>query len=86
MNHPFHVEWYAFVSNTGGLNDNGCKLEIGANDKWFHKNGNPVTDVFFLNYNWSESGLQTSAEARQIFRTQHIRCICRLRPARTRIW
>ena len=63
MNHPFHVEWYAFVSNTGGLNDNGCKLEIGANDKWFHKNGNPVTDVFFLNYNWSESGLQTSAEA-----------------------
>ncbi|KAA3703670.1 endo-beta-N-acetylglucosaminidase, partial [Bacteroides salyersiae] len=23
MNHPFHVEWYAFVSNAGGLNDNG---------------------------------------------------------------
>ena len=63
MNHPFHVEWYAFVSNSGGLSDNGSKLEIGANDKWFHKNGYPVTDVFFLNYNWTESGLQKSVDA-----------------------
>lgn len=63
MNHPFHVEWYAYVSNTGGLSDNGCKLEVGANDKWFQKNGYPVTDVFFLNYNWSESGLQKSVDA-----------------------
>lgn len=63
MNHPFHVEWYAYVSNAGGLSDNGCTLGIGENDKWFHKNGYPVTDVFFLNYNWSESGLQKSANA-----------------------
>lgn len=63
MNHPFHVEWYAFVSNSGGLSDNGCRLEIGANDKWFHKNDQPVTDVFFLNYNWDETDLSKSAEA-----------------------
>lgn len=65
MNHPFHVDWYAFVSNTGQLSDNGCKLTIGANDHWFHHkpSNQPVTDVFFLNYNWSESGLQQSVEA-----------------------
>lgn len=60
---PFHVEWYAFVSNTGGLTDNGCELGVGANDKWFHKNGYPVTDVFFLNYNWDSGDLTRSAAA-----------------------
>ncbi len=63
MNFPFHVEWYAYVSNTGNLSDNGCKLSVGANDKWFQKDGYPVTDVFFLNYNWGESALSTSVEA-----------------------
>lgn len=62
-NWPFHVDWYAFVSNSGGLSDNGCSLGIGENDKWFQKNGEPVTDVFFLNYNWGESQLIKSAEA-----------------------
>ena len=62
LNHPFHVDWYAYVSDQGQLSDNGCKLD-DANDTWFHdtKSGQPVTDVFFLNYNWSENGLQTSA-------------------------
>lgn len=65
LNHPFHVDWYAFVSNYGQLSDNGCKLTIGANDHWFHHQdtNQPVTDVFFLNYNWSESGLQQSVDA-----------------------
>lgn len=63
MNFPFHVEWYAYVSNEGALSDNGSMLSIGANDKWFQKDGYPVTDVFFLNYNWSESALSTSAAA-----------------------
>jgi len=67
LNHPFHVDWYAFVSNTGQLSDNGCKLTVGSNDKWFQNEeiGQPVTDVFFLNYNWTESGLKSSAEAAQ---------------------
>lgn len=62
-NWPFHVDWYAFVSNTGSLSDNGCKLEVGANDKWFQKDGSPVTDVFFLNYNWGEDQLIKSVAA-----------------------
>ena len=63
LNHPFHVDWYAFVSNTGALSDNGCKLTTD-NNNWFHHaaTNQPVTDVFFLNYNWSESGLQQSIE------------------------
>lgn len=61
LNFPFHVEWYAFVSNSGGLSDNSCQLSQGGNDKWFQKDGYPVTDVFFLNYNWSDSDLATSA-------------------------
>ena len=62
---PFHVDWYAFVSNTGQLSDNGCKLTVGANDQWFHNQtiDQPVTDVFFLNYNWSDAGLQQSVNA-----------------------
>ena len=51
------------MSNSGSLSDNGSTLSVGANDKWFQKDGYPVTDVFFLNYNWSESGLSTSANA-----------------------
>ena len=58
---PFHVDWYAFVSNTGALTDNGCTLS-SYNDKWFHDDelGQPVTDMFFLNYNWGASSLSTS--------------------------
>ena len=65
LNWPFHVDWYAFVSNAGALSDNGCKLTIGGNDKWFHNQelDQPVTDVYFLNYNWSADGLKQSAEA-----------------------
>lgn len=58
---PFHVDWYAFVSNTGALSDNGCTLSSN-NDKWFHNDelDQPVTDMFFLNYNWGASSLSTS--------------------------
>ena len=63
LDHPFHVDWYAYVSNYGQLSDNGCKLTT-ANNNWFHNTSynEPVTDVFFLNYNWSESGLQQSVQ------------------------
>lgn len=58
---PFHVDWYAFVSNSGALNDGGSTLTTN-HDTWFmeKETGTPVTDVYMLNYNWSESGLQTS--------------------------
>ena len=66
LGHPFHVDWYAYVSDFGQLSDNGCKL-TGDNDEWFHNKeyNQPVTDVFFLNYNWSEGGLQQSVETAQ---------------------
>ncbi len=63
LNWPFHVDWYAFVSNTGQLTDNGCKL-TSNNDAWFHHKATdqPVTDVYFLNYNWTDDGLRQSVE------------------------
>ena len=62
LNHPFHVDWYAYVSDQGGLSDNGCRLD-DKNDTWFHNTSTdqPVTDVYFLNYNWSEEDLSVSA-------------------------
>ena len=71
LGHPFHVDWYAFVSNTGALSDNGCKLN-SANQNWFHhqQTDQPVTDMFFLNYNWSDAGLSESvATARALGRS-----------------
>ena len=66
LNHPFHVDWYAFVTNTGSLSDDGCKLSSNSQN-WFHHTATdqPVTDVYFLNYNWSESGLATSVQTAQ---------------------
>ena len=72
LNHPFHVDWYAYVSNYGQLSDNSCRLDAN-NQNWFSYtasqqtgnvtafNGQPVTDVFFLNYNWDENDLSVSA-------------------------
>ena len=71
LGHPFHVDWYAFVSNNGQLSDNGCKLDAN-NVNWFHHaaTNQPVTDVFFLNYNWSDAGLATSvAKAEEMGRS-----------------
>lgn len=66
LNHPFHVDWYAFVTNNGQLSDNGCTLSSN-NQNWFHHTATdqPVTDMFFLNYNWSASGLSTSVQTAQ---------------------
>ena len=66
LNWAFHVDWYAYVANDGWLDDNGCKLN-GDNNDWFHhtSTNQPVTDVFFLNYNWTEGGLRESVETAQ---------------------
>lgn len=62
INWPIHVAWYAFVTNNGGLSDDGCRLTTNSQN-WFHNKdiGAPVTDVYFLNYNWDASDLQESA-------------------------
>ncbi|MBO7230779.1 MAG: T9SS type A sorting domain-containing protein [Bacteroidaceae bacterium] len=61
LNHPFHVDWYSFVMNNGYLSDNGCKL-TDANQNWFQYDNTPVTDMFFLNYNWTRGGLEQSVQ------------------------
>ena len=60
---PFHVDWYAFVNNSGRLTDSGSALTSDC-DTWFMEKstGTPVTDVYMLNYNWTETGLNTSVE------------------------
>ncbi|MCF0235385.1 MAG: secretion protein Por, partial [Bacteroidaceae bacterium] len=64
--YTFRVDWYAFVLNTGRLSDNSSKLDAN-NDEWFHNaaTNQPVTDMYFLNYNWREAGLQASVETAQ---------------------
>lgn len=60
-NWHFHVDWYGYVSNSGNLTDGGSTLTANHSN-WFHNDAlnYPVTDVYFLNYNWSEGSLQTS--------------------------
>lgn len=64
--YPFRVDWYSFVLNNGALSDNSCTLS-DDNANWFHhtESNQPVTDMFFLNYNWSEAGLARSVETAQ---------------------
>ena len=66
LNYSFHVDWYAYVLNNGILSDNSCRL-TSNNQNWFHHKSTdqPVTDVYFLNYNWSEAGLAGSARTAQ---------------------
>lgn len=68
LNWPFRVDWYSFVSNTGGLGD---PVSLNDNCKnWFQKDGSRVTDMFFLNYNWTANTLTTSEQkARELGRS-----------------
>lgn len=63
LGYTFVVTWYAYVNNNGYLTDSGCMLNTSANGNWFQKDGYPVTDVYFLNYNWGETALKTSAKS-----------------------
>lgn len=58
-NWPFAVDWYAFVNNNGNLSDGGSCMTSGHTN-WFHKNGEIITDMYMLNYNWGDSQLSTS--------------------------
>lgn len=51
--------WYSLTNNFGDTSSNWDSLN-GANDNWFHKNGNLVSSHFFLNYNWTQRLLSTS--------------------------
>lgn len=58
-NWPFEVDWYAFVTNSGGLSDGGSCLTTNHTN-WFSKNGENVTDMYMLNYNWGDYALNES--------------------------
>ncbi|MBQ3575886.1 MAG: secretion protein Por, partial [Coprobacter sp.] len=55
---PFNNAWYSFTSNGGSYGDYSV-LSSGCVE-WFHYNGKPVSDAYFLNYNWASSQLGTS--------------------------
>ena len=54
----FHNAWYSFTRNDGDIGDYSY---LGTNcADWFHYNSKPVSTVYFLNYNWSDSRLSSS--------------------------
>lgn len=58
---PLTYAWYSITNNQGGTSSNWDELD-GQNRDWFHNRtkGAPVSNYFFLNYNWYSSHLQTS--------------------------
>lgn len=66
-NWPFEVDWYAYVTNSGGLSDGGsCFTSNHTN--WFSKNGENVTDMYMLNYNWTDATLSESEKNAKSFK------------------
>ncbi len=57
---PLRIDWYSFVSNSGSLGDSYGYLASNCSD-WFQKGGKPVSNMFFMNYNWNASRLATAA-------------------------
>lgn len=59
LNWPtFTNAWYSLMTNGGSVG--GTDALSGVNKDWFHYNGNPTSDAYFMNYNWGASGLETS--------------------------
>ena len=56
-----HIDWYDGVRNNASMSFGSNQLD-GTNNNWFHYNGYPVCNGFFLNYNWGSSQLSTSQE------------------------
>ena len=56
---PFNNAWYSFTANSGSSIGDYSYLDSGC-VQWFHYNNKKVSDVYFLNYNWGSSQLNTS--------------------------
>lgn len=70
LGYAFVVTWYAVVDNEGRLTDSNSMLANGTNDMWFQKDGYPVSDVYFLNYNWNRVSLiQSESAAKELGRS-----------------
>lgn len=54
----FTNAWYSLMNNGG--THGGTDYLSASNKDWFHYNGNPTSDAYFMNYNWGSNELQTS--------------------------
>jgi len=61
----FTNAWYSLMTS-GGTVGGGDALS-SSNQDWFHWNGNPTSDAYFMNYNWGASGLSTSQSTAKSF-------------------
>lgn len=59
--------WYSLMNNSGNLGG-GDDLN-STNKDWFHYNGHPTSNAYFMNYDWSggASGLGTSQSTARSF-------------------
>ena len=61
----FHNAWYSLMTSGGSL---GGGLELNSGNKdWFHYNGNPTSNAYFMNYGYSSSTLSTSQSTARSF-------------------
>ncbi|EOA60228.1 hypothetical protein HMPREF1214_00478 [Bacteroides sp. HPS0048] len=60
----FTNAWYSLMTNGGSVG--GGDALSSNNQDWFHYNGHPTSDAYFMNYNWGANLLSTSqSTARQ---------------------
>lgn len=66
---PLTYAWYSITNNQGNTGSDWDSLH-GQNSAWFHNGtkGAPVSNYFFLNYNWYSSHLQTSQATAEGFK------------------
>lgn len=61
----FTNAWYSLMVSGGSLG--GTDALSSSNKDWFHWNGNPTSDAYFMNYNWGAAGLSTSQSTAKSF-------------------
>ncbi len=61
----FTNAWYSLMTSGGSVG--GTDALSSVNKDWFHWNGNPTSDAYFMNYNWAASGLETSQNTARSF-------------------
>lgn len=54
----FTNAWYSLMNNSGQVSS--VDQLTSSNKDWFHYNGFPTSDAYFMNYNWGLSKLQES--------------------------
>ncbi|MBQ7819576.1 MAG: T9SS type A sorting domain-containing protein [Bacteroidales bacterium] len=61
----FHNCWYSLMTNEGSC---GGSLALNAGNKdWFHYNGNPTSNAYFMNYGFNSTYLATSESTANSF-------------------